>query len=162
LNPGDPHDELTLREAQAVLDEELARLPERERGPLVLCYLEGLTRDQAAQRLGCPLGTLKGRLERGRAVLEKRLTRRGLHFLAVLPAFVLTRAPASATAVFQNATVESAMAFAGRSVAGRAVRPEVAALAAGVLKPTVAGKFAIAVASLVAIVAIGIGSGLIK
>ncbi|HJZ90898.1 MAG TPA: sigma-70 family RNA polymerase sigma factor, partial [Gemmataceae bacterium] len=160
VNPGDPHDELTLREARAVLDEELARLPERERGPLVLCYLEGLTRDQAAQRLGCPLGTLKGRLERGRAVLEKRLTRRGLGFLTVLPAFVLARESASATAAFQTATVESALAFAGQSVAGRAIRPEIAALAEEMLKPTLAGKFAIAAAMLAAVVAFGFGAGL--
>src|SRR5262245_38930627 len=62
----DPVAELTVREAQAILDEELARLPERERGPLVLCYLEGRTRDEAARRLGCPVGTLKSRLERAR------------------------------------------------------------------------------------------------
>src|SRR5262245_24476356 len=81
--PSDPPSELTVREAQAVVDEELARLPERERGPLVLCYLEGLTRDEAARRLCCPLGTLKDRLERGRAVLQKRLVRRGLALAAV-------------------------------------------------------------------------------
>jgi RNA polymerase sigma factor (sigma-70 family) len=162
VNPGDPHDELTLREAQAVLDEELARLPERERGPLVLCYLEGLTRDQAAQRLGCALGTLKGRLERGRAALERRLTRRGLGFLTVLPVFVLARESASATAALQTATVESALAFAGRSAAGRTVPPEVAALAEGMLKPTLASKFAIAAAVLLAVVAFGIGAGLIS
>jgi RNA polymerase sigma factor (sigma-70 family) len=60
-----------------VLDEELARLPERERAPLILCYLEGLTRDEAAAKLGCPLGTLKSRLERGRAILEQRLAGAG-------------------------------------------------------------------------------------
>jgi RNA polymerase sigma factor (sigma-70 family) len=87
---GDPLAELTVREAQAVIDEEFARLPERERGPLVLCYLEGLTRDEAARRLGCPLGTLKSRLERGRAALQKRLARRGLTPAAVLSTILLT------------------------------------------------------------------------
>src|SRR5262245_5359000 len=55
----DPVDELTVREANEVLDEELARLPEKFRVPLVLCYLEGLTRDEAAGRLGWPESTLK-------------------------------------------------------------------------------------------------------
>src|SRR5207248_11551079 len=93
---GEPLDELTLREARAVLDEELARLPERDRGPLVLCYLEGLTRDEAAARLGCPLGTLKSRLERGRAVLAGRLARRGLGVPGVLAAVLLAGDSASA------------------------------------------------------------------
>jgi RNA polymerase sigma factor (sigma-70 family) len=159
--PGDPLDELSLREAQAVLDEELACLPERERGPLILCYLQGLTRDQAARRLGCALGTLKGRLERGRALLERRLTRRGLSFLTVLPVFVLARQSGSATAALQTATVEASLAFAGRSVAGRVIAPEVAELAEGALKPTLAGKFAVAAAVLVGALTFGVGVGLI-
>jgi RNA polymerase sigma factor (sigma-70 family) len=160
VGPGDPLDELTLREVRAVLDEELAHLPERERGPLVLCYLEGLTRDQAAQRLGCALGTLKGRLERGRAALERRLTRRGLGFLAVLPVFVVTRESASATAALQAATVEAALAFSGRT-AGRAASPAAAALARGMLRPTLVGKLAVAAAILLVVAACGIGAGLI-
>ena len=57
---------MTGRELLTVLDEELRRLPERYRAPLVLCYLEGLTRDDAAARLGCSQSTLKRRLEAGR------------------------------------------------------------------------------------------------
>jgi RNA polymerase sigma factor (sigma-70 family) len=77
--PGDdPFAEVAWRELRGVLDEELNRLPERLRGPLVLCYLDGLTRDEAAQRLGWSLGTLKRRLEEGRALLRGRLARRGL------------------------------------------------------------------------------------
>jgi RNA polymerase sigma factor (sigma-70 family) len=159
--PNDPPDELTLREARAVLDEELARLPERERAPLILCYLEGLTRDQAAQRLGCALGTLKGRLERGRAVLEKRLSRRGLGLLGVLPTLVLTRESASATTALQSTTVEAALSFVGRSVTGRAIPPQVAALAEGMLKPTLAGKVAIAAGVLLGVIACGFGADLI-
>ncbi len=66
----DPAAEITLREAQMALDEELVQLPERCRVPLVLCYLEGATRDEAARRLGWSLGTLKRRLERARALLR--------------------------------------------------------------------------------------------
>src|SRR5205823_5637960 len=65
------------RELLAVLDEELDKLPARYREPLVLCYLESLTRDQAARRLGVPAATLKAQLERGRKRLGDALTRRG-------------------------------------------------------------------------------------
>src|SRR4051812_24573460 len=49
----DPASELSWREVRGALDEELAQLPEALRTPLVLCYLEGMTRDEAAARLGC-------------------------------------------------------------------------------------------------------------
>src|SRR5262249_13524141 len=71
--PADPLAEITGRELLSVLDEELLALPESLRAPLVLCYLEGLTRDEAAGRLGCPLATLKKRLERGRDRLHVAL-----------------------------------------------------------------------------------------
>jgi RNA polymerase sigma factor (sigma-70 family) len=60
------------------LHQEIARLPQRFREPLVLCYLEGLTTEAVAQRLGCPKGTVLSRLSRGRERLRDRLTRRGL------------------------------------------------------------------------------------
>ena len=65
-------------EACRAVDEELAALPESLRGPLVLCYLEGHTRDEAAGALGCSLAMLKRRLERGRNILRDRLARRGV------------------------------------------------------------------------------------
>jgi RNA polymerase sigma factor (sigma-70 family) len=70
-------EQMTGREMLQVLDEELGRLLPRYREPLVLCYLEGLTRDEAAVRLGVPLATLKSQLERGRRKLGDALTRRG-------------------------------------------------------------------------------------
>jgi RNA polymerase sigma factor (sigma-70 family) len=82
-------DDVTWREVQAVLDEELGRLPERYRAPLILCYLECLTRDEAARQLGLTLGGLHGRLERGRELLRKRLVGRGLSLPAALSAVAL-------------------------------------------------------------------------
>jgi RNA polymerase sigma factor (sigma-70 family) len=76
--PCDPGADLVWREVCQALDEELQRLPERLRSPLLLCYLSGLTRDEAAKRLGWSLGTLKRRLEEGRKELRIRLEKRGI------------------------------------------------------------------------------------
>jgi RNA polymerase sigma factor (sigma-70 family) len=74
------------RELSAVLDEELARLPGALRSPMVLCYLEGLTHDEAASRLGWPVGTVRSRMARARDLLHRRLSRRGIMASgAVLP-----------------------------------------------------------------------------
>src|SRR5262245_49331744 len=72
--PADP----SWREACEILHEEVDRLPERFRLPLVLCYFEGFTRDEAAEQLGWSAGMVKGRLERGRLALKARLIRRGI------------------------------------------------------------------------------------
>jgi RNA polymerase sigma factor (sigma-70 family) len=77
-------DDLTWAEVRQALHEELNTLPDRLRGPLVLCYLEGMGQDQAAAELGLPKGTLKGRLERARELLRARLVRRGLGPAAAL------------------------------------------------------------------------------
>ena len=60
-----------------VLDQELNRLPRKYRVPLILCYLQGHTHDQAAEELECPVGTVRSRLARGRDLLRRRLTSRG-------------------------------------------------------------------------------------
>src|SRR5262249_13970485 len=74
----DPLAELTARELLTALDEEIGRLPEAYRLPVILCALEGCTQEEAARRLGWTLGSVKGRLERGRQRLHARLARRGL------------------------------------------------------------------------------------
>ncbi|MGE3805086.1 MAG: sigma-70 family RNA polymerase sigma factor [Gemmataceae bacterium] len=71
------------REVQDVLDDELTRLPEKYRAPLVLCLLEGKTHDEAARELGWPRGSMAKRLERGQELLRERLVRRGLALSAV-------------------------------------------------------------------------------
>jgi RNA polymerase sigma factor (sigma-70 family) len=98
------------REVGAVLDEELNRLPERYRGPLLLCYLEGRTRDEAAQQLGLSLRTLKRCLERGRELLHIRLSRRGVTLSAGLCATALSQdiAAAAVPALLVDAVVKGA------------------------------------------------------
>ena len=71
-----------------VLHEEIGRLPEKYRRPVVLCYLEGLTHDQAADQLGWPVGTVRRRLAGARDRLRGRLTRRGAA-PSILPAGLL-------------------------------------------------------------------------
>ena len=71
------------------LHAEIERLPEKYRVPIVLCYLEGLTHEQAASRLRWPLGTVKIRLSRGRERLRLRLEKHGRPYLFVLPVSLL-------------------------------------------------------------------------
>jgi RNA polymerase sigma factor (sigma-70 family) len=61
-----------------LLRDEVSRLPEHYRLPVVLCYLEGNTNQEAAAQLRCPLGTIKGRLSRARQILRDRLSHRGV------------------------------------------------------------------------------------
>src|SRR5204863_8033369 len=74
----DPLEEITGRELLRVIDEELARLPDRFRLPVLLCCVQGLSREEAAAQLGWSDGAVKGRLERGRRRLAARLAARGL------------------------------------------------------------------------------------
>jgi len=104
-----------------VLDEELLKLPERFRAPLVLCYLEGAARDEAARLLGTPLGTLKSRLERGRDLLHAALQRRGLTLSTGLAALLLMHGTSKACvpASLIQRTVQVALSLvAGGSAAG--------------------------------------------
>jgi RNA polymerase sigma factor (sigma-70 family) len=84
-------EQATWREVQTLLEEGLQRLPERLRAPLVLCCLEGKTRDEAAREIGCTLEALRGRLERGRKLLRQRLARRGVDLSAALLAALISR-----------------------------------------------------------------------
>jgi RNA polymerase sigma factor (sigma-70 family) len=119
-----------------LLDEELSRLPDKYRVALVLCDLEGETRKEAAQRLGLPEGTLAGHLTRGRALLARRLTRRGLALSAGALTAVLTQEAASAAvpdSVMSAALKAVTSAAAGRAAATGALSVEAAALTRGVM-----------------------------
>ena len=73
-----PESAVADRELERIVDEELNRLPTKYRSPLVLCYLQDQTHEQAAHQLKWPIGTVKGRLARARDLLRGRLARRGL------------------------------------------------------------------------------------
>jgi RNA polymerase sigma factor (sigma-70 family) len=128
--------EVTGRELLAALDEELSRLPEKYRAPLVHCYLESQTCDEAARELGWSTSTLKRRLEEGRKRLRARLMRRGLSLPAVLLAAGLTPggAPAAVPIALLGTAVKAGLRVAaGKGTAGTAAAPA-AALAASVLR----------------------------
>jgi RNA polymerase sigma factor (sigma-70 family) len=129
----DPLLDLNLRELRRVLHEELDRLPANYRAPLVLCYLEEKTQEEAARLLGWTKGAVIGRLQRGRALLRTRLRRRGLALSAALSTAVLALGSASAAvpAGLRNATLQAALKLASNGTAGGLVSAEAAALVQG-------------------------------
>jgi RNA polymerase sigma factor (sigma-70 family) len=108
--PADPLAEITGRELVAVIDDELARLPEAYRLPLLLCGLQGLARDEAARQLGWPAGSVKGRLERGRELLRKRLASRGLTVPAVLAGSLVADGANAVPPALVRSTARAALA----------------------------------------------------
>jgi RNA polymerase sigma factor (sigma-70 family) len=153
--PADPLDEITGRELLAALDEELQRLPEPLRAPLVLCHLEGHTRDEAARQLRLSLSTLQRRLERARGRLRDRLTRRGLTLSAALAASSLS--PGASAAPPPQLTA-SAVA-AARPTPG-AVSPSAAALANKTLRAVLVTRLlkATALVLTAGLLALGVGA----
>lgn len=121
-----PLDELTAREWLTVLDEELGALPEAVRAPLILCCLEGLSQEEAARRLGCSAGAVRGRLERGRDRLRRRLEKRGLLMPAVLGGSLLMAESAGAVPpALAESTLSAAQTGAGVTPAASALAQEV-------------------------------------
>jgi RNA polymerase sigma factor (sigma-70 family) len=148
-NRSDPLAAVSGRELLAILDEELARLPEVLRLPIFLCCLEGCTQEEAAGRLGWTPGSVRGRLERGRARLHARLVRRGLTLPAALGAVEVSRGivAAGVPAELAFGTVRAALAFAA---GGTAVSARVAALAEGGLASMAAIKAKLGIGLLLA------------
>ena len=144
-----PVDQMTGRELLAALDRELDRLPPRYREPLVLCYLEGLTRDETVARLGIPAATLHTRIDRGRRRLHEALTRSGWALGAGLLALAAT-SPAEAS---PPRLVEAILA----AVSGSA-STAVSALIRGVAVNSVWNRSIVAALILVGIVGLGLGS----
>jgi RNA polymerase sigma factor (sigma-70 family) len=104
------------RELRATLDEEIGRLPEKYRRPVILCYLEGLSHEAAARRLRCTAGVLRGRLERARMRLRGQLIRRGVAPAAIGSMAVVELLGQPAQAAVPPALLVATLAAAGRDV----------------------------------------------
>jgi hypothetical protein len=134
--PGDVADDVSSRELFRAVDEEIECLPATLRLPVILCCLEGRTRDEAAERMGCSVAAVKGRLERGRHLLRQRLERRGIGLPAAF--LVLGLASERIRASLWAKTIQSILHAPSPAVAALA-QAGLPAMAAGTLKLALVG-----------------------
>jgi RNA polymerase sigma factor (sigma-70 family) len=149
---------------QPLLDEELSRLPDKYRVVILLCDLEGKTRTEVARQLQVPEGTVAGRLARARAMLARRLGRRGLVVSGGVLAAVLSEKAVAAcvpTSVVSGTVKAGAACAGGPAGVSGLVSGKVAALTDGVLKAMLPNRLkALALVWLVLSVA-AVGGGLL-
>jgi RNA polymerase sigma factor (sigma-70 family) len=156
-------DDYLWRDLRPILDEAIRQLPQKYRVPFVLCHLQGMTNAQAADRLGCPLGTVAIRLSRARQRLRVRLTKHGVALTAGALAVALEKhLAAAATPLGLVQSVGRLPSILGTSTAiwAGAVSCQVAALTEGVSKAMFMEKvkaFGLAVALLAGTVGTGTG-----
>jgi hypothetical protein len=153
----EPPDDGFPDELRDIVDEELSRLPARHRGPVVLCELEGLSRPEAARRLGIPQGTLSSRLARAKARLRDRLAIRGVSLPVAAISAILVREARAVTVPLSllESTVEAAALAAAGPPAALVVSASVASLSEGVIKSMFVAKIkgiALAVGAIAAVV----------
>jgi RNA polymerase sigma factor (sigma-70 family) len=129
-----------------ILDEELSRLPQKYRAPLILCYLEGKTNVEAGRLLGWPAGSMSKRLACGRELLRARLTKRGLTFSApILATMLAEHAQASVPAALWQSSLKAAVLIStGQALTG-VVSTQVGSLVHGVIHTMFMTKMKVAV-----------------
>jgi RNA polymerase sigma factor (sigma-70 family) len=156
--PPEAPPDVSWQEVRQAIDEELARLPEKYRAPLVLCYLRGKTQCEAARELGWAPGVLRGRLDRGRERLRARLARRGLALSAGLLATALTGEAAVTPAALLGLTLRAALLVAAGRPLAAAAPGSVADLAKGAMRAMLWTKIQVVTACAVLVVgALGVG-----
>jgi RNA polymerase sigma factor (sigma-70 family) len=132
---------LVDRELGEVLDQELSKLPSKYRSPIVLCYMEGRTHEEAARQLEWPLGTVKGRLSRARDMLRSRLARRGLAPSTTALTLVLARdSRAALHRELIDRTVNASLKLAMGHATTQVVSASIASLVEGVLNAMLLSK----------------------
>jgi RNA polymerase sigma factor (sigma-70 family) len=159
--PDDADRAAAWRELRPLLDREVGRLPEKYRVPVILCYLESRTYEEAARQLGCSRGTVSTRLTRARELLRRRLTRCGLALSGAVLALLLAEQAAEAAAPdgLVDATVKASLPFAaGRSAAGL-VSAQVLTLTEGALNAMFLTKLKAVAGVLVVVTLLGLGAG---
>jgi RNA polymerase sigma-70 factor (ECF subfamily) len=144
---------------QPLLHDEVNRLPEKYRAPVVLCYLGGKSNEEAAGELGWPVGSVKGRLSRARQMLRSRLERRGLAPSAVVGLLSRGAVRPAVPAGLADSTLRAAVLFAAGQSAGGASAAVV--LAERALRTAALKKLTAAALVLGLVAAIGAGAGLL-
>jgi RNA polymerase sigma factor (sigma-70 family) len=139
---GGSPDDVTWGELRSLLDEELHGLPEKWRLPLILCYLQAKTQDEAAGQLKWSPRTFRRRLEEARAVLGRRLARRGVALSVALGAHLLfdCMATAAISPSLMASVVDAAARVAAGQTAAGIVSASVTALTEGVVQAMFTSK----------------------
>jgi RNA polymerase sigma factor (sigma-70 family) len=159
MPPSDPMADVVWRDLRPILDEELDKLAEKYRAPLVLCYLEGKTHEEAAQQLGWTNGTVCGRLFRARQLLRQRLTRRGLALSAgVLTTVLSQHALAAVPATLTVPTLKAGLLVAGGQTAAGSISSQAVFLADALMKTWFVARVKMAAAVLLALCVLGAGT----